>query len=405
MAERRTQVRLSGLERSLEVSAQTLAAVWMGPPELDARVLATRIAQALDAPRDYPSLRENVVPGDRVRFVVDLETPAWPAIVEAMIERLLRAGVALADIAVVGPPGSDRPAGAYLAPEVAWLTHVPEDRAELAYLANTKRGRRVYLNRQLVDADVVLPIGRLWHDEPFGLRGPWSVIFPDASDTATRREFRGGALKQLAHPEPGIGHGKEAAEVGWLLGARLQVAVLSGGSGLADVLAGDVSGLLDAGHDLVERHWTFPVSERADLVIAGVGESGSPGGWDAITRAIASAQEIVAKSGRIVVASRAIQAPGPALQHLAEADDPAEALRSLHALEDQPDYPAALRLARRDLAVPVALLSHLSNTTVDDLGLVALRDLAEIEKLAEKARRVVVINRAELTRVRRADDL
>jgi hypothetical protein len=399
MADRTTEVHLSGVERPLALPALLVAAAWTGPAGLGERVLASRIAQALDAPGDYPSLRENVVPGDRVVFVIDPETAGWPTILEAMIERLVGAGVALVDIAALGPPGSDRPTDPRLPPEVSWLAHTPEDRAQISYLANTRRGRRVYLNRHLVDADVVLPIGRLWRDEEFGLRGPWSAIFPEASDVATCREFRGGAHHRLPRHESGVGHAHEAAEVGWLLGSRLQVAILPGATGVADVIAGDVGKLVDACLQQVDRRWTLAVSSRADLVIVGVGEPGAPGGWDALTRAIVAAHKLVAPGGRIAVASRLTQAPGAALKHLAEADDPADALRSLSAFEHQPDYHAALRLARRDRSVPIALLSGLPDEEVEDLGFVSLRDVAELERLARTGRRIIAVNRAELTHV------
>ncbi len=36
--------------------------------------------------------------------------------------------------------------------------HDPADRSQMAYLAATKEGRRIYLNRHLTDADMVLPV-------------------------------------------------------------------------------------------------------------------------------------------------------------------------------------------------------------------------------------------------------
>ena len=391
MRERGTEVLLSALPGPLVLPGEVLAAAWTGPAGLTEPELGARIAQALDTPLGYPALRQNVVPGDRVLFLIDRQAPGWPAILTAMIERLLGAGVAAGDMSALGAAGEERPGPAELPGEVAWLTQAPDDRAHLAYLANTRRGRRVYLNRDVVDADVVLPIGRLWHDPTFGLRGPWSVLFPDSSSDETRRVFRSGAGSRPARPVAGVGT---------VVGARLEVAVLPGATGVADVIAGDVGGLVDAGQALLETRWSFVAPARADLVIVGVGEPNAPGGWEELTRALEAAHELVAHGGRIAVASRVAEAPGAALEHLAEADEPAEALRSLATLRDEPDYRAAVRLARRDRSVPVALLSDLPDTTVEDLGFVPLSGFAEIEKLAGRAKRALVVNRAELTTVR-----
>ena len=51
---------------------------------------------------------------------------------------------------------------------VTFRTHDPDDRANLAYLATTAGGRRVYLDRDLTDADFVLPVGRLAYDPLLG---------------------------------------------------------------------------------------------------------------------------------------------------------------------------------------------------------------------------------------------
>ena len=73
---------------------------------------------------------------------------------------------------------------------VALAIHNPADRKQLAYLASTSEGRRVYLNRLLTDADVVVPVGRLGYDAVLGYRGPWGLIFPGLSDQETARSFR-----------------------------------------------------------------------------------------------------------------------------------------------------------------------------------------------------------------------
>src|SRR5690606_33190636 len=107
----------------------------------------------------------------------------------------------------------------------------------LGYLASTKAGRRIYLNRALTEADVVVPVGALGFDPVLGYRGPWSTLFPGLSNAETQQAERRSAA----------GSGRrgsvleESAEVSWLLGSLFHVGVLPGvgGSGAAGVIAGE----------------------------------------------------------------------------------------------------------------------------------------------------------------------
>ncbi len=69
-------------------------------------------------------------------------------------------------------------------------THDAGDRVGLAYLAATQGGRRIYLNRLLTDANVVIPVGRLGFAPIMGYRGPWSLLFPELSDHETQVSYR-----------------------------------------------------------------------------------------------------------------------------------------------------------------------------------------------------------------------
>ena len=60
------------------------------------------------------------------------------------------------------------------------------------YLAATKEGRRIYLNRSVIDADVVIPVGRIGFHPIMGYRGPWSVIFPGSLTARLWRRFAAG---------------------------------------------------------------------------------------------------------------------------------------------------------------------------------------------------------------------
>ena len=111
--------------------------------------------------------------------------------------------------------------------------HDPKDRKRLAYLAMTRAGQRLYLNRSAVDADQLIALGRP-DAEPLLWRGGAGMLYPALSDEATREES-----SAVTHTAAALR--KEAAETTWLLGAPFLVQVVEGpGDTVGSVVAGPV---------------------------------------------------------------------------------------------------------------------------------------------------------------------
>src|SRR5438105_1383474 len=91
------------------------------------------------------------------------------------------------------------------------------DRLELtiadANLATTRHGRRLYLNRTLVDADQAVVLASRRYDPRRGAVGSDTALFPTFGDTETR-----------AAPPAAA----DVEETGWLLGTPFRVEVLPG---------------------------------------------------------------------------------------------------------------------------------------------------------------------------------
>ena len=273
----------------------------------------------------------------------------------------------------------------------------------MAYLASTAGGRRVYLNRHLTDADLVVPVGRLGPDPVLGVRGPWSVIFPGLSDRETLRAFRATAGDRAAGrgaPRPAL---DESAEVSWLLGSQFHVGIVPGASGLAGVVAGLEASVLEQGRLAVERSWTFRAASRADLVIAGIGRPGRPSPIDELAEGLATAADLVRRGGKIVLLSRAEGPLGPAVQRLVGAD--AMGPSALRGAEGEADFPAARQMARVLAWADVYLLSALGEDVTEDLAMIPLGRPEEARRLAAASASCLLLSRAELTRAELADDL
>ena len=365
----------------------------------DSPSFAQGFAAALAAPRDFPPLSLAIVPGDRVAVALDLPAiEAGPA-VAALARVLAEADVAEFTVISTSPtPGS-------LPPGVTWEVHDPDDQTRIAYLATTQEGQRVYLNRLIVDADLVLPVGTLGFDRALGYRGPWSALYPGLSDRATQTRFRGLASDAPVSPgalRPALA---ESSEVGWLIGCQLQVGVLPGGPQVAsEVIAGLESVVRAQGIAAVDRDWTFQAPERADVVVAGVGGSGRFASMDDLGAALASATRLVRRGGKIVALARVDGTIGPAVRRLAGVENPKAALNRLRGHEGEADYIAAQQIATTLAWADIYLYSGLDADSVEDLAIIPLSRPEEARKLASAAPSLIVLNDAERTRCLTLDD-
>ena len=215
-----------GLE--LELPDEQLVAAWSAPAGHSRAESAELIRTALEAPRDFPPLRQTVVPGDRVTIAMDPSIPDGSVILTAIAETLQEAGARAEGLTVLLPSASSEELERLLPHGTTVVVHDPADRSALAYLATTKEGRRIYLSRHLTDADVVVPVGRVGFDPILGYCGPWSVLFPELTDRATIADHR----SRLRGDEDARSAGwaqtnrEESLEVSWLLGTLFHVGVI-----------------------------------------------------------------------------------------------------------------------------------------------------------------------------------
>ncbi len=183
----------------IELREEQLVGAWNGPVGDDGAAVAAAVRSALENPREFPPLRQMVVPGDRVAIALDASIGGAEQVLEALLSVLQGAGIEDGSVTVLLPaPGTFAIEGR-LPPGAVPIVHDSTDRTAIAYLATTKQGRRVYLSRHLTDADVVIPVGRLGYDPILGYRGPWSVLFPGMSDADTISSHRGLVRDESGH--------------------------------------------------------------------------------------------------------------------------------------------------------------------------------------------------------------
>lgn len=357
-----------------------------------------RVRAALESSRgmDAP-LRRGLTPDDRVCVVLDESLPHVAELLAGLFEHLGDGGIGPAAITVLTPPGSN---GAWVEDlpdefaDVVLEAHDPTDRKTVAYLATTKAGRRVYLNRTLIEADAVVVVCGRRYDPVVGYSGAETALFPALSDEETRAEFAG-----TFTPEPPVADRPnalrtEAAEVAFLFGLPFQVQVIAGaGDDIEKVIAGLPTCALD-GVVAQDARWRFPVEEFADLVVAAVAGDGNRTTFADLAHALACAARVVSPGGRIALLTRSAPVLGDGGEALRNAEEPAHAIKRL-AKEKPADLPAAVLWAAAAQRASLFVASEWPDELTEELFATPIASAAEVQRLVDAAKRTIVIPDAD----------
>ncbi len=392
----------------LELPDADLVAAWRAPAGRSRSESAEMVRAALEAPRDFPPLRQAVVPGDRVTIAFDPSIPEAGLVLGAIAGTLGEAGVEAAGLTVLLPRAGPDELEKSLPPGATVAVHDPDDRGQLGYLATTKEGRRIYLNRQLTDADLVLPVGRVGFDPIVGYCGPWSVLFPGLTDRATIQAQR----SRLRPDDDGReetwarSNREESLEVSWLLGTQFHFGVVPGARGFAELAAGRESSVCEQGIAWLDELWTFRPDSCAEMVIAGIGSPGVPTSLESLAAGLTTARRLVQHGGKIVVLSHAAGPVGPALRCLIDAGGPEGGPTTLRGHEKDEDYYIASRIAQAVSWADVFLYSDLNRDLVEDLSMTPLEKPEQARRLVAQARSASVVSLADWTcaRVQEEDE-
>jgi nickel-dependent lactate racemase len=343
--------------------------------------LGAAVAAALETPIGFPALRRALTPDDHVTIVVDEQLPRLNELLVPILEHVLQARVAPSAITLLLSTPEETDTAATGQPH--WLTalpaplqavqcrlHAPGDRKQLSYLATTKGGRRLYLNRAAVDADQVVVLSGRGYDPRLGYSGAEGSLFPAFSDDATIAQTND-QLSMAVPDETPKPLRREAMEAAWLLGAPFFVQVIPGaGDDVALVLGGPADSCGEGLRQL-DLRWRRTVAESARTVIATV--SGDPArlGFNQLAAAAACAARVVQTGGRIILLTAITPRLGPAGELLRQAESADQALTLLH--QHKPaDMAAAFLWASAARHARIYLLSGLPAETAEEVFAVPL---------------------------------
>ena len=367
----------------LEINENQLLTGQRAPMAANLADPALTLQHALEHPLDYPALRLAMTPDDHVAIVVDESIPHLARLLVPLLEHIRQAHVQPDAITLVcSPPASGQ----------AWLdglpdefqdvkieVHQPGDRKKLAYLATTKKERRVYLNRTALDADQLVLLTRRGYDARTGYSGAELALYPGLCDEATAEEL-GTQFDSEAPGEEPWPIQAEAREIAWLSGAPFFVQIIEGGDdGIAHIVTGPRESS-DAGQRLLDARWRIEFERPADIVIASITGDPALQTIDDLARAFFAAARIAKPGGSIVLLSAITPTLGPAFDLFRRHDDPA-LLRQLLLDEKPPGLAAGYMWATAANQARLYLLSGLANEMSEELFAIPMQNAEQVLKL------------------------
>ena len=368
----------------LEVPGERRATHCRAPKPLPDPAAAVRAA--LQDPYQYPALRRALTEDDHVTVVVDERLPEVARLLTPVLEDLSAAGVNAAHITLLCESSAAAQPWLLDLPEafeeVRLEIHDPRDRKKLSYLATTRQGRRLYLNRTAVDAEQLIVLAGCRYDPQVGRGGVVGALFPALSDEATRAELNGRLNRDGPDAPEEIAAQAEATETAWLMGAPFFIQVIeAAGDGVAHIVAGTAAAAVE-GRRLLDASWRWVVPALADVVVASVSGDPARQTFADLAAAAACAAQAVQPDGRIILLSQVRSDPAALPEALLQADDASSAfdrLRRRPTLEQI----AALRWAGAASRARISLLSGMEDQTVEDLFATPLRDGSQVQRLLD----------------------
>lgn len=151
--------------------------------------------RSLAEPLGFSSFADILFPDDRILLVPDAEIAVEPRISAKIVKFLLKYEMKAENVSVLLMESEEKALteSSQLPTGVPLVIHHPERRDRLALLGVDVDDQPIALNRELVDADMVITIGR-FHPKKQSTRqrnyfGVHSAVFPRFADGETIRRF------------------------------------------------------------------------------------------------------------------------------------------------------------------------------------------------------------------------
>jgi nickel-dependent lactate racemase len=374
-------------------------------PVAAAEDLPATIAAALESPRGLPSLDQVIVPGDTVALAIDPSLPALAEVVGRVARWLCEKGTEPSNLKIVlasHDPQMVREveqglescfaSGPFDAKQVAIEGHDPDDPQRCAYVAANEDSEPIYMNRTLVDADVVIPLVCTRHADTLDYLGPYS-IFPLLSNRSTLGEFY--SLSRLNDP---VARGKLklwADQAAWWLGLLAAVQVVPAeGNRVAAVLSGLNEELEVASQEAFTKLWRSDCGQ-SEIVIALLDGSQSQQNWREVARGLRNATRFASLGGAIVICTQLRESVGKGLRRLSDVHHSREAIAKKLSHDSSDDALPAAVVLEATADYHVYLTSELPRGVVEQMGLGVIESETQLAHLVAQHGSCTILGSAQ----------
>ncbi len=363
-------------------------------PVLGVADLHATVVSALESPIGLPALDQVIVPGDVVALAVDPSLPALAKVVGQIARWLCDKGTEPANLKIVlathdsqmvsdvAEGVSSEFAGSPLdATSVTIEAHDADDPQRISYVAANDDSDPIYMNRTLVDADVVIPIVCTRHAETFDYLGAYG-IFPLLSNRETQGEFYN--LTRLDDPTAHAKLKRWADQAAWWLGLLAAVQVVPAeGNQVAAVVSGLTDEIETVSQSLFANLWRSECG-LSDIVVALLDGSQAQQNWREVARGLRNATRFTAIGGSIVICTQLNESLGKGLRRLSDVHHTAEAIAKKLSHDKSDDALPAAILLEATTDYHVYIVSELPRGTVEQLGLGAIESETQLSHLVQQ---------------------
>jgi nickel-dependent lactate racemase len=273
----------NGRPLSFSVPGQNLIEVLSPKPSVVLSNLEAAIDKALDHPIDQPPLKQWVKPEDRVILVSDDNTRLTPSdrIIPPLLDRLNEAGVPDKQISCIMALGTHRymteeemiaKVGERIFRRIRVFNHEWKDPDSLVDLGTSQQGTPLQINRNVVEADVVIGLGAVVPHHIPGFSGSSKIIQPGVSGAATTAETHILSCSEGGDSFLGIADNpvrRDMDNMADRVGMRtIFNVVMDSQGGVVGLFYGDMRAAFKAAIKLAKDIYGVPFHETPDIVLA-----------------------------------------------------------------------------------------------------------------------------------------
>ncbi len=381
-------------------------------PNLTFDALPQAVFDALESPLDFPPLRECLLDDDTLAIPVATGVPHLETILRSVLDYVFTASELHrpARVVIIGTAKDKQ--FMELTPEkivtqeeyrerVKIHKHRPEVKEEMAFLGVTETNETLVIQRELFEAEFVLPIGFFLPKNTPGYVGIHTPIYPMFSDSETQKRFLNFG-PQMRTTQHSLMHEleREIVDATRQLGVLCALQILPGvpevgASGVARILAGNYYEVEREGYSQYQEIWNILTSRRYDLSLTTITGRDSDS-WRVIMLALQNAAQMVeSENGVIVLCTDTIQELPRSLEIYRQVQNPETATKFIR----------REKLLDADLAVStinilsqrrVFFLSQFDGELLEDINIIPLESVEDLQRLIANTGNCAILPNAHL---------